>query len=415
MAETLVIQLPADDSGDAAWISVDAMGAGTSAPEQGPLEQAAAGAAGKQLIVLLPSAAVLRLHSNLPLKGNAKILQALPFALEDQLAQDVDKLHFAIGERNAQGLLPVAVVEKDRLRYYLQQLETARLFPTLVYAESEAVTPMPATIVVWINDSELIIREPDGKSSVSDIEELETIMSLKFPTITDTSAATNNVLIYCSAEANDRHQGLWDSLRSRAQSLDIKLIGDKGIGKLAGAIISKPGINLLQGKFSVKIDLFSWWPFWRNAAILLLAAGIMSVFSDAALLFQLNQKEAQLDTAASRILTDIFPSAAGAADPWGQLQSRLQGGGNIAVGGPDFIDALIVLADALDKSSGIKVDALNFRSGIIDLRLEAPAVENLDTFRQAINDSGRFIANIQSANPAGNVIKGRVQVKAQGT
>jgi type II secretory pathway component PulL len=141
----------------------------------------------------------------------------------------------------------------------------------------------------------------------------------------------------------------------------------------------------------------------------------MSIASDAALLFQLNQKEAQLDTAANRILTDIFPSAAGAADPWGQLQSRLQGVGNITIGGPDFIDALIVLADALDKSSGIKVDALNFRSGIIDLRLEAPAVENLDTFRQAINDSGRFIANIQSANPAGNVIKGRVQVKAQGT
>ncbi len=184
MAETLVIQLPADEFGDAAWISVDAMGAGTSAPEQGPLEQAAAGAADKQLIVLLPSAAVLRLHSNLPIKGNAKILQALPFALEDQLAQDVEKLHFAIGERNAEGLLPVAVVEEDRLRHYLQQLEAARLFPTSVYAESDAITPMPATTVVWINDSELIIREPDGKSSVNDIEELETIMSLKFPTVT---------------------------------------------------------------------------------------------------------------------------------------------------------------------------------------------------------------------------------------
>ena len=415
MAETLVIQLPADEFGDAAWISVDAMGAGTSAPEQGPLEQAAAGAADKQLIVLLPSAAVLRLHSNLPIKGNAKILKALPFALEDQLAQDVEKLHFAIGERNAEGLLPVAVVEEDRLRHYLQQLEAARLFPTSVYAESDAITPMPATTIVWINDSELIIREPDGKSSVNDIEELNTIMSLKFPTASGLSATTNNVLIYCSAEANDHHQELWESLRSRAQSLDIKLISDKGIGKLAGAIVSQPGINLLQGDFSAKIDLFSWWPFWRNAAILLLATGIMSIASDAALLFQLNQKEAQLDTAANRILTGIFPSAAGAADPWGQLQSRLQGGGNITTGGPDFIDALIVLADALDKSSGIKVDALNFRSGIIDLRLVAPAVENLDTFRQAINDSGRFIANIQSANPAGNVIKGRVQVKAQGT
>jgi len=414
MAETLVIQLPADGSGDAAWISVDAMGAGTSQPQQGTLEQAAAVAADKQLAVLLPSAVVLRLQSNLPLKGYTKILQALPFALEDQLAQDVDVLHFAIGERNTQGLLPVAVVEEKRLRNYLQQLETARLFPTLVYAESDAILPVPATTVVWINNSEIIIRQPDGTSSVSDIEELETIMSLKFPTPSDTSAANNNVLIYCSAEANNAHQELWESLRNRAQSLDIKLVSNRGIGKLAGAIINKPGINLLQGQFSIKTDLFSWWPFWRNAAILLLAAGIMSVVSDAAALFQLKQKEAQLDTAAERILSDTFPSAAGAADPWGQLQSRLQGSGTISVGGPDFIDALVVLAEALDKSSDIKVDALNFRSGIIDLRLEAPAVKNIDAFRQAINDSGRFSATIQSANPTDNVIKGRVQVKAQG-
>jgi general secretion pathway protein L len=417
MPETLVIKLPADVANGVSWITVDEMGAVTGEAGHGPLESAAAATAGRAVTALLPSSAVLRVYSNIPLKGHSKILQALPFALEEQLAQDVETLHFAIGERNSDKLLPVAVVESGQLEDYLSQLNAGGLYPTAVYAESDAVIPVPATTVLWLNDDELIIREPDGSSSVADPEELETLLQLKFPLDSEADDnAQSHVLVYCTAQANTDHAEIWDQLRGRVPSLDIKIISNGGIGKLASGIVSNPGINLLQGEFAARTDLFSWWPLWRVAAGLLVAVCLLSLATDALAVWQLSRQEAKLNAVASETLVNAFPSAAGAADPWGQLQSRLQAGSGGATNtGPDFVEALVVLAKALDSSSGIKVEALNFRAGIIDLRLEAPAVQNLDTLRQTINDSGVFVADIQSANPADNVIKGRVQVKVKGT
>jgi len=417
MTETLVIKLPADTAEGVSWIAVDAMGAVTTEVGEGPLESAAAQAEGRSITVLLPSSTVLRLHSNIPLKGNSKILQALPFALEEQLAQDVETLHFAIGERNPDGLLPVAVIEAEQLENALLELNAAGLYPAAVYAESDAVSPVPATTVLWLNAGELIVREPDGGSSVADPEELETLLQLKFPAQADSGDNhQSHVLVYCTAEANTSYAAIWDELRGRVPSLDIKIIGNGGIGKLASGIVTKPGINLLQGGFAVRADMFSWWPFWRVAAGLLVAVCLLSVAADALSVFQLSRQESRLNAAASETLTNTFPSAAGAADPWGQLQSRLQSGtAGSGSSGPDFVQALVVLANALDSSSDIKVDALNFRAGIIDLRLEAPAVQNIDTLRQSINDSGQFVADIQSANPADDVIKGRMQVRVAGT
>lgn len=416
MTDTLVIQMPAEPTADAVWITVDALGAATTAPARGLLSDAAADAPA-QVIALLPATQVLHLFSDIPLRGNAKIIQALPFALEEQLAQDVETLHFAISERNSEGKLPVAVVSSALIEAQLNELTSAGIYPTAVYGTADAVTAVPATTVLWICDNTIIIREPDGSANVSDPEELTTLLELKFPKTADGSdkASLSNILIYCSADQNTLHEECWDKLRARVQSIDIRIVTDSGIGKLAAGIVAKPGINLLQGKHVVRRDLFESWPIWRNAAILIVAAGLLSVASQTALVISLSQQEASLDKAASQTLQSAFPGTGDLPDPWGQLQSRLQGGSGQVDSGPDFIQALIVLADAVRNSKEITFEALNFRSGTIDLRLKAPAVENLDQLRQSINESGSFVAEIQSANPSDGVIKGRVQVKAKGT
>ena len=416
MTDTLVIQMPAEPTADAVWITVDPLGAATSAPKSGLLSDASTNAP-NQVIALLPATHVLHLLSDIPLRSNAKIIQALPFALEEQLAQDVETLHFAISERNNEGKIPVAVVTDSLMESHLAELASVGIYPTAVYASSDAVTAIPATTVLWITDHAIVIREPDGSASVSDPEELSTLLELNFPETIDASdnASLSNILIYCSADQNALYEDYWDKLRARMHSIEIKIITDNGIGKLASSILAKPGINLLQGKHVVKRELFESWPIWRNAVFLILAAALLSVAVEAAQLFKLSQQEAALDNAASETLQATFPGTGNLPDPWGQLQSRLQGGSVRLNSGPDFIQALDVLAVAVRKSKEIQFEALNFRSGTIDLRLRAPAVENLDQLQKSINESGTFVAEIQSANPADGEIKSRVQVKAKGT
>ncbi len=79
----------------------------------GPLEQAAQRAAGRHVCVLVPGTDVLLTEPELPAKAGAKLQQIVPYALEEQLAEDIDDLHFAIGKRSGDApTTPVAVVAR---------------------------------------------------------------------------------------------------------------------------------------------------------------------------------------------------------------------------------------------------------------------------------------------------------------
>jgi general secretion pathway protein L len=53
-------------------------------------------------------------------RGTAKILRALPFALEEQIAEDIEALHFAAGRPAPDGSIPAAAVDREQLEGWLE-------------------------------------------------------------------------------------------------------------------------------------------------------------------------------------------------------------------------------------------------------------------------------------------------------
>src|SRR5690242_18377557 len=128
-SETLVIRMLAQpplaaDAADAGpmaqWLLVDTHGARLGAVLQGSLQEAAALAPGRRVIVLVPGTEALHVEPVLPpLKGGARLSQIVPYALEDQLASDVDALHFAVGKRDLRPGTPVIVVSHDAMQAWI--------------------------------------------------------------------------------------------------------------------------------------------------------------------------------------------------------------------------------------------------------------------------------------------------------
>ncbi|MBT8143217.1 MAG: hypothetical protein KJO55_00865, partial [Gammaproteobacteria bacterium] len=112
MTEFLVVRLPGEDTQPVNWIVVDDVGEPLALPESGSLDDAATRAAQRKVVMLVPPQQVLRTNAVLPVKGQARMLQAIPFALEEHLATDVADMHFAIGERDSDGKVAVAAADK---------------------------------------------------------------------------------------------------------------------------------------------------------------------------------------------------------------------------------------------------------------------------------------------------------------
>ena len=78
----------------------------------------------------------------------------------------------------------------------------------------------------------------------------------------------------------------------------------------------------------------------------------------------------------------------------------------------DFIALLGETGKVLKKTSGVQISGASFRDGRLDLELAADNLQLLDQLKQALNNTGRLQAEIQSATTeAGQKVKSRLRVQ----
>ncbi len=142
MRPRLFVRLRSPDPETVQWVHVDA--SGTVAPvEEGTLQEAAAAGAGSEVIVLVPGDRVVLCAAAVPSRNRQRIAEALPFALEEQLIDDVDDLHFAVGERGADGRIHTAVVAREHMDAWLETLHGAGVRPEALVPDILAVPYTP--------------------------------------------------------------------------------------------------------------------------------------------------------------------------------------------------------------------------------------------------------------------------------
>src|ERR1700733_3855809 len=148
MADWLLIKL-ANDSDSVDYLTADAAGRIVTALRSAPLSAVTPQAAGRRICVLVPASDVLLTDAEVPAKSGARIQQIVPFALEEQVAEDIDSLHFAVGRRvGGSARIPVAVVSRALLDGWLGQLHAAGLSPECLYADSSLVPDNPGQAVL---------------------------------------------------------------------------------------------------------------------------------------------------------------------------------------------------------------------------------------------------------------------------
>lgn len=420
MAEFLVIRISDDPAEPAHWMAVDASGARRSPPVTGPLEQASADTGDRKVIVLVPSAEVLTTSLDIPVKGGARLLAALPYALEEQLADDVDKLHFAAGARRPSGRVPVSVVSKSKLSAWCERLADAGLRPASIIAENHGLARIPGTISMLVADGQVLINDGAeielAMQDVSPGDALAAIGALdggdRDPDELRVDALPRHVLVYCEADDNERFEHDWLAIRHELESLDVNLLPDGVMPRLAVTVATGAGINLLQGDFAVKSEYSGLLRPWKYAAILLLGLIGIGLLAKATDYYSLKRQETALRAQFQDEYRTIAPDAAEVRDPSAVVASLKARTGRSET--PQvFLNSLTNLGNALRANNDAQIEAISYRSGVVDVRLTAPNVTTLDSIQRMIGEGGRFSASIQSTDQVGERVNSRIQIQAQ--
>ncbi len=408
MSEHLVIRLHPGTEDAVSWLVVTAQGRRLGEPARGPLEQAAALAAGRRVTVLLPGTEVLLCDTRLPVRSPAKLLRALPFSLEEHLAEEIDSLHFAAGRPDREGRLRAAVISRDALAAVMDRLRAAGLQPDAIQADTEALTANPGSLTLLVDDSRVYLTPPEGPARVLDGPGLRDALALA-----GEPSPGRHLLVYGDAAQETVLAAECAALREEGFEVDLHLHDDGGLSRMALGAIAGPAVNLLQGPFAVRRSRAALWGPWRIAASLLLAFALITLVGKAVeyqrLGSELRAIDAAIDESFRRSFGDI-PIADYQAQARQQL-ARLRGG----PGGEELLLGLDALSSGLAQTGGTtRVLALSYRRGTLDLRVRSPDVATLDRLQRELVEAGVGRAEIQAANPVDGGVEGRLQLRMGG-
>jgi len=423
MADFLVLRFADMPTDPVEWLIADQSGAQHGPIENGDLQAAARAAEGKRVIALVPGTNVLRTFVDIPIRNQAKLMQAIPYAMEDLLAGNIEELHFAAGKRDEDGRLPVAAVQRLKMEAWLEQISAVELDLVGVYTDGDALGDMPNTTILLVEEQRATIRSATGHVAATDLGAIDALIDLWLTRYRRTDdeelPPPINLLVYVTPECEAIVQPSVDRLRPQVETFDIMTLPDGGLPRMAAQSIVSPGINLLQGPYAPRSTLSAYWPAWRLSAALLTGLCIVLLGAKILEISRLSSEAEGLDQAIDQALRYTFPEVREIRDARALFDSKLRSLGNVnpAAAGTGFLSTLDHVASAVAEQKGLTatIESISYRSGAMELKVAAPNVETLDKIRVSISQGSGLQAEIQSANPDGETVRGRLQIKPAGS
>ncbi|MDF1655593.1 MAG: type II secretion system protein GspL [Coxiellaceae bacterium] len=198
----------------------------------------------KQLFVLLPGQSVALLQADLPKMSAAELAEALPFAVEDQIADDVESIYFAKGEATAEATTVAAMERADFLQLF-QTLKKLGLNVTAILPDCLALHRKPGHWSIAFVEDAVLWRRDDQLGASFDIDQFELCWPMIVQGYGDKMPEAIDII-----GDGEKHGHIFD------QGFSSMLTWHSSKPWLdAAELLKQPAINLLQGKYRLHTRL----------------------------------------------------------------------------------------------------------------------------------------------------------------
>ena len=410
MADWLLLRLPRSPQQSASWLIVDPRGSAVGPPQSGPLSLAAARTPGRRICVLVPGNDVLLAEPEVPTKAGTKLAQVVPYALEEQLAEDIDDLHFSIGKRSPDSpRTPVAVVARALMDEWLTLLRSSGIEPEVMYADSDLLPVNPGQSVALLEEDVVVVRPPSGSPVTLPADALAEALDIAQAAPDDGGGAGRGLILYTGAAEWHHHSAQVEGLRERFDGIKIQLLTSGPLALFGQQMPLNSPINLLQGSYTPTTSRAVGWPAWRIAVLLLIGLVGLHVAGKVAQLSVLKRNEHKLDASISEAFHAAMPGEPSASDARRRMEQRLSAARSTH-GAGGLLSALEALSQAHGSSPGTTVQALSFHEGAVEMKVSAPDASSLDHVSQSLKSSG-WTANLTSGNVVASGYEGRIEMR----
>ena len=324
-----------------AWVAQTAVGTQTG---ESPLAAVPRPAAGARVRLLLPGDWVTHTQVAISAKSPRLIAQALPFALEESIAEDVEQVRIAHGARSAEGVVSARVVNRARLDALLAGLAAQGFVPDAIFSELDAI-PRPAEgWVLLLVDQQVLALSADEAMSVDAAWLANLLMAGSQVHLVDVPGV-ETVLPYLPADAvlsrEPAPQGAWVWLHQHLREANgIDFLAGQGRGKAWGDALRPWGF-----------------PAALAASVVVAQLGLM--------VMQTHQSAQHIKTMQAeieRVAREAAPEVKRWVNPLVQLRQMTKGTAAVQVDA-GLLSLLAAASPALEAQPAVKLGTVRYQAG----------------------------------------------------
>ena len=396
--EQLLVRLGANHTDPISWLvysrTEDEIIASGELPNAEALSSLTERAGQRSVIALAPSSEILLKWVELPPKAGRKIISAIPFMLEDELATDISQQFFAIGPKRGDEQA-VAVVSHEKMELWQSWLSEAGLFCDTIIPDVLAVPVTENGWSVLTLGEQLLVRQDTFKGVQGEATWL-------LPTLVHFTAQQESPITITNYAGIDLSS--LPNIEEAQAPLELPM-------QVLAKEAMQSSFNLCQGDYKVKRKRSGVLNQWRVAAVLAVLALCTSLIDKGFSLYQLKAQNQALSSEINTAVKAGFPNIGTYRNVRLKLQSELakleQGGGSASM-----LIMLDQLAPAF-SATDVKPQTLRFDATRTEIRIQAQGknFEALEQFKRTAENAG-FMVEQGAINNRDNGVVGTVSVRS---
>ena len=416
MSETLLIHYNIDETQQATWSLCNAAGELTGKISTGPLSDVAGIAADHPVVVLLNSQCLHINQLHLPTQNMQKLLKAVPYAIEEFIADDIDNFHFVIAKNKHDNATSVVGINSNTLEKIIQIFQDAGINVEKIIPD---VLCLAADNKQWacLNYKNTSYLQTDITNGLMVSHDLLPYV-LKNKLHDESQTRPEKILLFSEQE----NASAFDILKAENilddDDIEVSSIvyNTHPLVVFCGNYKQALPLNLLQHAFKPKRKSSGYWQHWRLAASLAAIWLVLHLGLTGFQQAQLKQENLATKAKIEKIYKKAFPKSRKIVNPRVQMEQKLEAlKGNAGNSSKGLIFLLTESFGSVghDKKN-ITLQSLTFSNKRMDIGLESSNLQAIENLNKNLNNNNNIKSEITSSSSEKDKVKGNLRIEGRG-
>lgn len=353
----------------------------------------------RKVVILLPIEHLYITSVAVQTKNKKQLEKAVPYALEDDLTEDIEDLHFSLGKRNEDGEIPVIVISKANLDHLIKILGSVNVLPDVITSDIFGLDWSDDQWTLCIDDGHLLARTQHWNGFGCETGDFIDFMNV---TLSEQSEKPNKILVYSHPDEN---------LEDIVKLPNIQLDDFWSPSAFIKGFSSEDCINLLQGSYVKADKQHKTIRPWKIAAALAAIWVTVSMANTGLEYSRLNTLDKKLSTEINQIFKRTFPDVKNIVNARVQMQQRLKAlsASDSNVSAADFLKFLHQSGYELYKDPNISITDVQYKNNKLSLDIKTKDIQVLEAVKSKLQ-SKNINAELLTAKTVDDFVMARMQV-----